>query len=277
MIALSTLSASLRGTSSARWTSHPALHHYNKAINTLVVSNPARHVTLLVCMLLWLYEQFDNQHARANFHRASAARLLKEWRSHELGVDRTMDDYIALYLEPNFVTGLKVTAPVIMCREVLSALHSLLGHSAKVLQICTYSEARKTLRCCIDCFSAHSLGGSNRDNGFLLRTSLVSLRMWNYQFEHYNGSTWESDGPTLLSHATIVAMLVQEAELRYRTKDADWQRAFDFLCDESSKVRQMPEEEQAAHRSLLSGVALIATGEPCCGNSSDHLHHLNVD
>ncbi len=257
MVALSTLDASLRATSSAKWTSRPALYHYNKAINALATSKPARHVTLLVCMLLWLYEQIDNQHTRANFHRASAARLLDEWRSHELGVDRILDDYIALYLEPNFLMGLKVTAPVKLCREVLSTLHTLPGHSADGTETCTYDEALSDLRACIDRFCTICEYGSLRDEDFLIGISLASLRMWNYQFEHYGGSTWAVDGPMLLSHATVVAMLVQETELGYKAKDADWQRAFDFLQDESLKISWMTDEQQDAHYSLSNGIALI--------------------
>ena len=88
MVAVATLSASLRDTSSASWTAQPALFHYTNAIGTLVRCGSAKHVALLVCMFLWLYEQFDNQHARALFHRESANSLLVEWQSHELGADR---------------------------------------------------------------------------------------------------------------------------------------------------------------------------------------------
>lgn len=252
MVALSTLSASLRGSSSAKWTSSPPLCHYNKAIEALVLSNPTRNVTLLVCILLWLYEQFDNQHDRALFHRASISKILMEWRTNELGQDRCMDQYIASYVEPSIVVGLEITAPVKLCREVLGTLSLTLTCSIDSRKQCTYDDALMGLRNCIDCFTARA--GENEKS--LLKASLVSLQKWNYQFEHYTGSHWTVLGPILLSYATAVAMLAQKAMPTKEAKDADWQRSLKFLRAESLKIGSLP-DEKADHRSLLHGIDRI--------------------
>ncbi|KAJ9617181.1 hypothetical protein H2200_000902 [Cladophialophora chaetospira] len=263
MMALATLNATLRGTSSARWTTSPALLHYNKAITTLVLSKPTRIVTLMVCMLLWLYEQFDNQHSRALFHRQSIVNIVAEWRSHELGLDRTMDEYIATCIEPTIITGLEVTAPVKLCREVLDTLQLQLNCYSSSCSQCTYEDAVNSLRACLDCFILRDCGEETcKSDDSLPRASLTSLQVWNYQFEHYTGSKWEVEGPILLAYATAVAMLVtQEAMPTEETRDAEWQRALKFLRGESSKIwRGLNSEEETAHGTLLDGVALIIGG-----------------
>ena len=258
MFAMATISAYLGGTSSAAWTDQPPLFHYNKAIGTLARAKPARHIALLVCMLLWLYEQLDNQHARALFHRESATQLLEEWRSCELGKDRTMDDYVVSFIEPVILTGLKVTAPVKLCREALQDPRLLSSTPPGGGQECTYKEALKELGTSIQILVSPYAGEPPSSNKSILRSVLGSLRMWDYQFERYSGPAWAEEGPLLLSYATTVAMVLLSTHLREHTTDGDWHRAAEFLVEEASKGRH-PREEEVAHSSLLKGIALITS------------------
>ncbi|OCT45857.1 hypothetical protein CLCR_01495 [Cladophialophora carrionii] len=253
MIALATMCASLRGTSTTAWTNQSPAFHYSKAISTVARSKPVRHVTLLVCMLLWLYEQFDNQHTRAMFHRASGAKLLAEWRTCEVGKNRTTDDYIASSIEPAFLTGFRVTAPVKLCREVMAALSLLVHTPIANHDKCTYDESVSHLRACIEDFLNGQPARVSTSKSSLIRTAFASLRTWDHQFEHYTGSAWATEGPVLLSYATTVAMLVQKRGFVSNHRDADWHRAADFLLDETAS-----EWCGAAHRSLLEGVAPVA-------------------
>ena len=209
---------------------------------------------MLVCMFLWLFEQFDNQHTRALFHRDSATKLMGEWRTRERGLDRIMDDYITSYLEPAFLTGFKVTAPVKLCREVLSALRLLRNGAIDDSKTCTYNEALNSLGTCAHSFVTQAA----KELPFKIRTAFASLRMWDYQFQHYSGLNWPTEGRLLLSYATSVAMLVQITNLVKNSKDADWHRAADFLIEETSKIRH-DLEDKVAHRSLLKAVTLITS------------------
>ncbi|KIW68346.1 hypothetical protein PV04_04299 [Phialophora macrospora] len=254
MIALATMCASLRGTSTAAWTKHSPAFHYSQTVSALARSKPARHVTLLVCMLLWLYEQFDNQHTRANFHRESGAKLLAEWRASELGRNRTTDDYITTCIEPAFLTGFRITAPVKLCREVMARLSVRIHSPIKTSGQCTYDRALGHLRACVEDF----LGGRAWEfpavHNPMIGTAFASLRTWDHQFEHYTGSHWATEGPVLLSYATTVAMLVQKTQLVENNEDADWHRALDFLLEETASGWCGLE-----HTSLLEGVALVAS------------------
>jgi hypothetical protein len=209
-------------------------------------------------MLLWLYEQFDNQHTRAIFHRESGAKLLAEWRASELGRNRTTDDYIASSIEPAFLTGFKVTAPVKLCREVMAGLAVLIHSPIKNNSSqCTYDEALGHLRACIEDFLDGHAWAFPAINNPMIRTALASLRTWDHQFQHYTGSTWATEGPVLLSYATTVALLVQKTGLVENNKDADWQRSLDFLLEETASGWC-----GVAHHSLLDGVALVAGEYP---------------
>ncbi|KAK5193462.1 hypothetical protein LTR92_006831 [Exophiala xenobiotica] len=259
MIALATLSASLHGTSTALWTDRPPLCHYSRAIRALVRSMSARHVALMVCLLLWLYEQFGNQHTRALFHRGSAAKLLAEWRTHELGRDRAMDDYIISYIEPTLLTGLKITAPVKLCREVLTALSLRTNRPTDNGKRCTYDETLKSLDACMNDFLAPRGREIPTSDDLMVRTVSAVLQMWNYQFECYSGLNWAVEGPILLSYATTLAMLAQTTNLVKIKKNADWQRATEFLLEEASKLRRV-HGHAVAHHSLLKGITLITGG-----------------
>ena len=260
MTALATLGASLSGSSTAAWTIKGPLYHHGKAVATVHRLKPARHITLLVCMLLWLYEQFGNQHTRALFHRQSAVKLLTEWQTQERGSDNIIDDYIAENLEPTLMTGLKITAPVKLCREVLGDLQSLVDDSTDVCGQCTYVQAVDSLGACIGSFVIRGAEEASQPSLFLLQTSSTSLRMWDYQFEHYSGDNWAVDGSTLLLYATTVALLIQRTGLVKSRWDDDWQRAVEFLLEETAKLDSGPEDE-ITHHWLLQGVAMIASGE----------------
>ncbi|KIW53449.1 hypothetical protein PV05_09023 [Exophiala xenobiotica] len=236
MIALATLSASLHGTSTALWTDRPPSCHYSQAVRTLVRSASARHVTLLVCLLLWLYEQFGNQHTRALFHRQNAAKLLAEWR-----------------------TCLKITAPVKLCREVLAALSLLTNRPIACGKRCTYGETLKSLDVCIHNFLAQCVREIPTSDDLMVRTVFTGLQMWNYQFECYSGSQWAVEGPMLLSYATTVAMLAQTTNLVEIKRDADCQRAGEFLLEEASKLRRA-QVNGVAYHCLLKGITLITGG-----------------
>ncbi len=259
MIALATLSASLHGTSTALWTDRPPSCHYSQAVRTLVRSASARHVTLLVCLLLWLYEQFGNQHTRALFHRQNAAKLLAEWRTCEFGRDRAMDDYIGSSIEPALLTGLKITAPVKLCREVLAALSLLTNRPIACGKRCTYGETLKSLDVCIHNFLAQCVREIPTSDDLMVRTVFTGLQMWNYQFECYSGSQWAVEGPMLLSYATTVAMLAQTTNLVEIKRDADCQRAGEFLLEEASKLRRA-QVNGVAYHCLLKGITLITGG-----------------
>jgi hypothetical protein len=259
MTALATIAATLSGNSTAAWTRHPPLFHQSKAISMLITSNPGTHVTLHVCLMLWLYEQFDNQHTRALFHRASAANLLVDWRSHRRGADHMIDAYISEYIEPVFLIGLKMTAPVKLCREVLGALRSSTDVPGHRDRTCSYDQALNTLGACIDSFLTQGQGNIfPQTSGFSLRLAVTGLGMWNYQFEHYARQNWADDGPLLLSYGTTVAIIVKRSSLVARQRDQDWQRAIDFLLEETSK---MDLEARSAHSSLFRGVASFSYDE----------------
>jgi hypothetical protein len=258
MIAVATLSASMRGNSTATWTTNSALFHHSKAINALVGTQPGRHITLLVCMLLWLYEQFDNHHARALLHRESAKNLLAEWRSRELGADRLIDDFIAENVEPAFLMGFKITAPVKLCREVLGALRLLVNSPTQKGKECTYDDAVGNLGACIELLVTQYGVDHPLSHVLVLQNAFSTLRMWNHQFENYGGHNWRVDGTKILSYATTVALLVQKRGLVTNNMDEDWQRAVEFLLEETSKFHNHLRTTSSYH-SLLQGVALIAS------------------
>jgi hypothetical protein len=256
VIAIATLNASKQGRSTARWTDQSPLFHYNSAISAFTRRRPARHVALIVSLMLWLYEQIDNQHMRALFHRASAVKMLDEWRNKEFGIDPPMDRYIQSTLEPILELGFKMTAPVKLCREVLQVLQEECSDDIIFLDACTYDEAQERLRSCIYLFADPCEGeeetGSNRAKG---RIALLSLHSWSYQFEHYSGCDWVEEGPILLCYAVVVAMLVQKRSLEQSDEDPDWQRASDFLLEEASRLRF--EEDSLDHAPLLTGLAAL--------------------
>ena len=261
MVALATISASRRGSSTATWTTSSPLYHHSKAINTLISSKPARHITLLVCMVLWLYEQFDNSHERALLHRENAAKLLEEWRHRDFGTDRLMDDFICDVVEPAFEMGFKITAPVKLTREVLGALRVLVDTPIDKCKPCTFAEAEKSLRACIDLLVAQGDEDSPAGRTFAIRPAFLGLCRWNYLFENSENSSarrWTVDGPTILSYATTVALLAQKKYLAQHKEDEDWKRAIEFLLEESSRLHQDSRKE-STHRSLLQGVAVIAS------------------
>ena len=81
-----------------------SIWHYNQSIRFLLLDAPTDEVTLLVCFLLFTYENSDGSFAIARQHMKSGLKIIKQWQYQRKSTSR--DDLMSLEIIPRFREGL---------------------------------------------------------------------------------------------------------------------------------------------------------------------------